>query len=272
MKIIKKIWHTCTITKRDAMAEINKRLQSYRATPHPTTQKSPAELMYGGRCYRTRLPEKKQTTPTEAVKEAQAKDRFNKEKQKKYKDKHQYVKPHNLKPGDKALLSQKQTKRNPPYDPLPYRITEVRGHQVTGQRNEKKVTRDAKKWKKLKENTPRHEAESWSATSSDDDILPGGTRERREPNQPEGAHCNTRGRRLMAEQMEQSDIEEINNEPTPTTPDAHTATEQEEIHTDGAATNQPTQEDRRVMRSQGLTLSWNPIMNGNDGPLATIHR
>ena len=43
-----KIWHTCTITRRDAMAEINKRLQAYRATPHPTTGKAPAELMYGG--------------------------------------------------------------------------------------------------------------------------------------------------------------------------------------------------------------------------------
>ena len=48
MKIIKKIWHTCTITRRDPMAEINKRLQAYRATPHPTTGKAPAELMYGG--------------------------------------------------------------------------------------------------------------------------------------------------------------------------------------------------------------------------------
>ena len=71
MKIVKKIWHTCTITKRDAMAEINKRLQAYRATPHPTTGKAPAELMYGGRTYRTRLPARKEQVPSQAVAEAQ---------------------------------------------------------------------------------------------------------------------------------------------------------------------------------------------------------
>ena len=49
MKHVQKIWHTCSITKKDPLAEINKRLQMFRATPHPTTGKTPAKLMYGGR-------------------------------------------------------------------------------------------------------------------------------------------------------------------------------------------------------------------------------
>ena len=69
-------------------------------------------------------------------------DTRNKVKQRKYKDNRKYVKPNNMKPGDLALLSQKQTKRNPPYEPRPYGITAVRGHQITGQRNEKQETRD----------------------------------------------------------------------------------------------------------------------------------
>ena len=176
MKIIKKIWHTCTITKRDAMAEINKRLQAYRATPHPTTGKAPAELMYGGRTYRTRLPDKKEQQPSSAVQEAQDTDRKLKLIQKRYKDSRQYVKPHSFKPGDRALLKQRQTKRNPPYDPRPYYITTVRGHQINGQRNGKVVTRDAQKWKRLREKTEPLRPADCETYSSDDDIFPRGPR------------------------------------------------------------------------------------------------
>ena len=63
--------------------------------------------------------------PTDAVEEARERDKQAKAKQKKYKDSRQYVRPHNLKPGDQASLAQKQTKTNPPYDPRPYKITEV---------------------------------------------------------------------------------------------------------------------------------------------------
>ena len=90
------------------------KITGLQRTPHPTTGKCPADLMYGGRRYRTRLPEKKQQPQSKAVKEAQEADKFNKKKQKEYKDKRQYVKPHSLKPGDMALLAQKQTKRDPP--------------------------------------------------------------------------------------------------------------------------------------------------------------
>lgn len=39
MKHIQKIWHTCSVSKKDPIAEINKHLQMFRATPHPTTGK-----------------------------------------------------------------------------------------------------------------------------------------------------------------------------------------------------------------------------------------
>ena len=149
MKNIKKIWHTSTITKKDPMAEINKLLSRYRATPHPSTGKTPAELMYGGRRYRTRLPDTAPYQPSEAVTEARQRDRLTKSKQKRYKDRRQYVRPHKLAIGDKALLSQKQSKINPPYDPNPYVIVAVRGHQITGKRGGKQITRDAQKWKRL---------------------------------------------------------------------------------------------------------------------------
>ena len=170
MKHVKKIWHTCSITKKDPIAETNKHLNTYRATPHPSTGKTPAELMYGGRTFRTRLPEKQRKAPSQTVKEARNNDKQAKAKQKMYKDSKQYVRPHKLETGDQALLSQKQSKTNPPYDPRPYTIIEVKGHQITGQRNEKRVTRDAQKWKKLCTTRPRPLKQEASEESSDSDI------------------------------------------------------------------------------------------------------
>ena len=244
MKIIKKIWHTCSITKRDAMAEINKRLQAYRATPHPTTGKTPAELMYGGRRYRTRLPEKKQTPPSKVVKEAQEADRQNKAKQKKYKDNKQNVKTHCLKPGDTALLKQKQTKNNPPYDPRPFTITNVRGHQITGKRNSKLVTRDAQKWKKLRTKKEKHEATAGSDESSDEDVWGDFSNQSKPP----------------------SSAVHLNHPNSGNVPPSEPDTPQQNSGSNAAAPR-PANTDRRVTRSHGLQLSWNRSMNSKEGAL-----
>ena len=120
-----------------------------RTTPHPTTKKSPAELMYNHHI-RTRLP---QTTTLIGergdIEEAREEDRMTKLKQKKYKDSKRYVKPHVIKTGDQVLLKQKATKRHPPYDPDPYTVTEIHGHQITACRGGEQKTRDAQKWKKV---------------------------------------------------------------------------------------------------------------------------
>ena len=46
MKHAKKVWHTSIISHKDPTLELNKHLKMYRATPHPTTGKSPAELLF----------------------------------------------------------------------------------------------------------------------------------------------------------------------------------------------------------------------------------
>ena len=73
-----------------------------RATPHPTTKKSPAELLYH-RNIRTRLPQKGGIIGERPdIDEAIAKDNEMKQKQKKYKDQKAYVKPHDIKVGDNS--------------------------------------------------------------------------------------------------------------------------------------------------------------------------
>ena len=121
MKHLTKIWHTALTEGNDPIAEINKHLHMVRATKHPTTGKTPAEMMYNGRKYRTRIPEKMSIDVTSSmINEAQMNDRKSKEIQKRSKYNKNYVKPHSIKIGDTVLLSQKKTKMLPPYDPNPY--------------------------------------------------------------------------------------------------------------------------------------------------------
>ena len=154
MKHCKKIWHTAIVEHKNPRAEINKHLLKMRTTPHPTTKKSPAELLYN-RHVKTRLPQTKtligeRTDIAEAIKE----DQKAKQRQKSYKDSKAYVKPHQINVGDQVLLKQKSTKSTPPYDPAPYTVTEVRGHQITANREHQRKTRDAQKWKNIKIRQP----------------------------------------------------------------------------------------------------------------------
>ena len=66
MKVCQKIWHTAIVEGKNPRAEINKTLQLYRSTPHPTTGFAPAELLYG-RKLRTRLPQLPPSTCREDI-------------------------------------------------------------------------------------------------------------------------------------------------------------------------------------------------------------
>ena len=147
MKHVKKVWHAALMERNNPVAELNKHLQMYRATPHPSTGFPPAQLLFG-RNINTRLP-KPRVKEDALVKEALFNDSHAKAVQKKYKDAKPYVKHHQISTGDQVLLKQQQTKRHSPYDPDPYTVIDVHGHQITANRNEQVVTRDAQKWKAI---------------------------------------------------------------------------------------------------------------------------
>ena len=56
VKILCKLLHTAAAEGKDPRREVEKYLLQYRATPHPTTGKSPAEMLYN-RKIRTKLPQ-----------------------------------------------------------------------------------------------------------------------------------------------------------------------------------------------------------------------
>ena len=53
--------------------------------------------------------------------------------------------------GDKVLLRQTKTTVKLPFDPEAYEVKEIRGAEITARRGEKRVTRNLKRWKQLKE-------------------------------------------------------------------------------------------------------------------------
>ena len=147
MKHIQKVWHTAQLEGNEPKAELNKHLLMYNTTPHPSTGFAPAELMFG-RKIRTRLPNAL-AKKDHSVEIALQNDDKAKEIQKGYKDTKPYVKKHKIQVGDQVLLKQKKTKIQSAYDPDPYIVTEVQGHQITAGKEEKTLTRDAQKWKRI---------------------------------------------------------------------------------------------------------------------------
>ena len=145
MKSLKKIWHISRIENKNFRQELYKFLRQYRSTPHSTTGKPPAELLFN-RKIQTRLLIKQEPARDPQVRHQ---DEEAKAKQKQYKDNKSNVKPHNIQVGDQVLLRQRQSKTHSVYDPEPYRVTEVHGTQITATQGTKIRVRDAKLFKKV---------------------------------------------------------------------------------------------------------------------------
>ena len=163
MKHLKKIFHTSDITHEDPYLKLHDYLLLHRATPHPTTKKCPAELLFNRNFYTT-LPDIRHNPAAgrEDILEARDNDRQEKEKMKQEKDSKANVRDHPIKTGDKVLLRRKTTKHNSVYDPEAYTVTGVYGTQVEAEREGSKMVRDSQKWKKVEIIRPRSYAQAVS--------------------------------------------------------------------------------------------------------------
>ena len=144
---------TAIASKRNWREQLMVFLRNYRATPHRTTGKAPAELMFPNRNFKTKVPTMKPVTPYHHDKEVREQDQPKKQIMKRYANSKRYVKDHDVEIGDVVLVPQRKiNKFTTPYRNMKYKVTKINGSMVTSL-NEfgQNITRDTSKMKKIKE-------------------------------------------------------------------------------------------------------------------------
>ena len=130
--------------------EMNSFLRNYRATPHCTTELSPAEALYN-RQIKTKLPSLNNISKPN-FKCIKCSDDTNKQKIKAYADnRFQYVKPHDLKIGDVVICKDSNPHAKRPYKPEPMAITDIKGSMITAANEISKTTRNSTFFKHVNE-------------------------------------------------------------------------------------------------------------------------
>ena len=148
MKCLGKIVRTAHIENRDWKRALDNFLLSYRATPHPSTGVAPAHLMYPGRRYKTRLP----CHSSPSISKAAVED-FNRramKSAKQYADQRRHTQQSNISVGDTVLVRQKKhNKLSSFYNPLPYKVTSMKGSMITAERQGHQMVRNSSFFKKV---------------------------------------------------------------------------------------------------------------------------
>ena len=124
--------HTAVADRKDPNEEVQNFLLQYRATLHPTTERSPAELLFG-RKLKTKLRRIMQQDETKEQRSIRELHNQKRSAQKKYFDRRHHTKANVVNPGDQVLLKQRKTTTNPTYNPNPFLVTGVGGNMITMQ-------------------------------------------------------------------------------------------------------------------------------------------
>ena len=129
MKPLNKAIKAATVEGKSWQQEMHKFLRNYHATPHVSTNRPPAELLFGTNI-RVRLPE---CSVPICDDEVRAQDAQSKLKQKYYADKKNCNRPPvNYSVGDTVLIKQnKYNKLTPAYNPEPMVVEQVKGSMIT---------------------------------------------------------------------------------------------------------------------------------------------
>ena len=116
MKNLGKVIQTAEEEKLNWRQEVKRLLRAYRAAPHSMTHTSPAALLFNGRKYKTGLPTPSSKTVLAFDDEVRKQDKCAKEKMKTLADQKSYVKPIDIKVGNRVPCRQRKlNKRSRPY-------------------------------------------------------------------------------------------------------------------------------------------------------------
>ncbi|VDI15408.1 Hypothetical predicted protein [Mytilus galloprovincialis] len=169
MRTIGKAIRAAQTEHRSWKQEIHTFLRNYRATPHSTTNVSPAELLFG-RKINTKMPNI--LTNDQADSEVRKEDHKNKSKMKLYFEKKHSVKVPDFTVGDTVLVKQeKKDKLSTPYNPQPLTIKNKKGSMITATNEQQKdITRNSSHFKKVGKSKIMTDEEIEEII--DDDIIP----------------------------------------------------------------------------------------------------
>lgn len=146
-RTIKKVIQAAVLERKDWQQELDMFLLNYRATPHATIKTSPAALLFAYPFSVGFLPIIGDVSPPEAL---AATDAAGKAQQQKYANNSRNTQPHGLVNGDSVLVKQPASnKLTPAYDPQPFQVTEVKGNQITAERDGKQIIRNSSFFKKI---------------------------------------------------------------------------------------------------------------------------
>ena len=158
MHNLKKLMQTAATEHLNWRQELQRLLRAYRGTPHTVTGRSPAEVLFNGRQYRTRLPATRNAEEPKFHATIQLKQEAHRSAMKRHADNKAYVAESSLQIGDWAMCRQRQLqKKDTPYNATPYEILDITDHgKVTGRSEDGRViTRHRTFFKKIL-NHPGH--------------------------------------------------------------------------------------------------------------------
>ena len=150
MSNINKVIQTSMVEGRTWKQDLHRFFRSYRATPHSTTWRSPAELMFN-RPLKTKLPEISHCSVHDDH-VLHHRDYTAKQRQKLYSDQRRRARPSKVQEGDQVLIRWRQlNKAMPRFNPQPYKVVDVNGSMITAQSQTdgREVTRNSSFMKRL---------------------------------------------------------------------------------------------------------------------------
>ncbi|KAM9808926.1 uncharacterized protein LOC133158174 isoform X1 [Syngnathus typhle] len=184
-RTLTKAIHTATLEGKPWKQELYKFLRDYRATPHHTTNRPPAEVFYG-RPISIKLPSISHPPSDDDLRRT---DGLRKDKMKKCADERRNASHSVLKEGDVVLIQQRKTgKLVTPFNPNPYKVIAVNGTMVTARRQDHRLTRHRSHFKLLK-HKPEVPFTTGGGDNCDDDSVNG------QAGDPEHVNLETRRRR-----------------------------------------------------------------------------
>ena len=164
---LEKIIRTSRIESKNWRKELNSYLRNYRATPHSTTNKAAAELLFQSQTFNTRLPEVHKKISDDQLRQT---DKYRKERIKEYADKRNGAKEYELAVGDCILVKIRRKQKSDPYfNPNRYTISQKKGNMITAVRGGHYITRNSSFFKRVPDSDDDFESITCTEDAEDND-------------------------------------------------------------------------------------------------------